>query len=371
MDGVWRVLDGQVAAGRLPGYVAALRVRGETAVHSGGRMALNGPPMRADTLFRVASLTKPVGGALTLALVRDGVLGLDDPVRRWLPELAAPRVLVAPDAPLSDTVPAVRPITVRHLLTCTAGWGAVLAPTPLRAAMRERQVDPGPLPPPLSADEFVARVAELPLAFQPGDGWLYDTPIEVLGILLGRATGMSLSNLVAQYVTGPLGMTDTDFWTPETHRLATAYMPGEEGLTILDPPDGLFARPPGVELLGAGLVSTAPDVLRFFAAMADGGAPVLSAADVALMTSDALTDVQRAQAQQITGPGRSWGLGTGVEIEAATPPMAPGRWGWNGGTGTTAFVDPGRDTVAVLLTQRGMAGPDDGFDAFGAAVAAV
>lgn len=370
VDAVWQVLDGQVAAGRIPGYVAALRVRGETVVRAGGRTALHGPPMRTDTLFRIASLTKPIGGALTLALVRDGVLGLDDPVARWLPELADPRVLVAPDAPLSDTVPAVRPITVRHLITCTAGWGAVLSPTPLQAAMQARGVYPGPLPPPLSADEFVARVAELPLAFQPGDGWLYDTPVEVLGILLARAAGAPLSDLVARYVTGPLGMADTSFWTPKTHRLATAYLPGEEGLEILDPPDGVFASPPGVELLGAGLVSTAPEVLRFFAAMADGGAPVLSAADVALMTSDALTDEQRAQSEPITGAGRSWGLGTGVEIAAVEPPMEPGRWGWTGGTGTVAYVDPGRDTVAVLLTQRGMGGPDDGFDAFETAVAA-
>jgi CubicO group peptidase (beta-lactamase class C family) len=239
---------------------------------------------------RIASVTKPMGGALTLSLIQDGVLGLDDPIGRWLPEAANPRVLVSPDAPLDRTTEAVRPVTVRHLLTATSGWGAVLEPTPLQAAMMDRGVFPSPMTPAMSGDEFVARVAELPLAFQPGDGWLYDT---------------------------------------------------------------------GVDLLG---------VLRFYTAMADGGAPVLSADSVALLTADALTVEQRRQAAPIVGPGASWGTATAVDVEAAEPWMAPGRWGWTGGTGTTAHVDPVRGTVAVLLTQRAMTGPLDRFEDFWTAV---
>jgi CubicO group peptidase (beta-lactamase class C family) len=327
------------------------------------------PPMREDTLFRIASVTKPIGGALTLALVEDGVLGLDDPVVRWLPELERPRVLVAPDAPLEDTTEATRPITVRHLLTCTAGWGAVMQPTPLQAAMRERGIYPGSALLRMPADEFVARVAELPLAFQPGEGWLYDTPIEVLGVVLMRATGRSLSDLVAERITGPLGMTSTAFGTNETGRLATAYTPRDGRLEVLDPPDGQFAGPPPFEELSSGLVSSAPDVLRFYCEMADGGAPVIGAGSLALMTSDALTDEQRRGAQPVLAPGESWGMGTGVDAEAAQPWMAPGRWGWTGGSGTTAYVDPVRGTVCVLLTQREMTGPQDGFDDFWTAVA--
>jgi CubicO group peptidase (beta-lactamase class C family) len=112
------------------------------------------------------------------------------------------------------------------------------------------------------------------------------------------------------------------------------------------------------------------DVLRFYAAMADGGAPVLTPDSVALMTTDALTDPQRQWALPIVGPGASWALGTAVDVEAAEPWMAPGRWGWTGGTGTTAYVDAARGTVSVLLTQREMTGPRDSFDAFWAAVAA-
>jgi CubicO group peptidase (beta-lactamase class C family) len=369
---VWPVPDAQVASGRIPGYVAAARVGGQVTVRAGGRTAVGtgSPAMREDTLFRIASVTKPIGGALALSLVQDGVLTLDDPVARWLPEAASPRVLLSPGAPLDQTTDVTRPITVRHLLTLTCGWGAVLEETPLQAAMMERGVYPGPLTPQMSGDEFVARVAGLPLAFQPGEGWLYDTGIDLLGVLLARATGKPLSHLVAERITGPLGMIATSFGTPDTGRLATAYQPGPGGLEVLDPPDGVFAGPPRFEELSSGLVSTAPDLLRFFCAMADGGTPVLTAGSVALMTADALTSGQRQQALPIVGPGGSWGLATGVDVEAAEPWMAPGRWGWDGGTGTTARVDPVRGVVGILLTQRAMTGPLDGFGDFWTAMAA-
>jgi CubicO group peptidase (beta-lactamase class C family) len=368
---IWQALDEQVASGRVPGYVSAVRVRGQVGVRTGGRLAVDAgsAPMAEDSLFRIASLTKPMGGALTLALVEDGLFGLDDPISRWLPELASPRVLTSADAQLQDTVPAQRPITIRHLLTGMAGWGAVMQSTPLQAAMFERGIFPGPLTPQMSGDEFVALVAELPLAFQPGQGWLYDTGIDVLGVLLARAAGKPLSALFAERITGPLGMTSSGFWTPHVERLAAAYSPVPEGLELLDPADGMFAKPPAFEELSSGLVSTAGDVLRFFCAMADGGASLLGAESLALMTADALTAAQRTQGYPILGPGESWGLATAVDIEAAEPWMAPGRWGWNGGTGTTAYVDPVRETVAVLLTQRGMGGPDEGFGYFWTAVA--
>jgi CubicO group peptidase (beta-lactamase class C family) len=372
IEDAWQVLDAQVTSGRIPGYVAALRIRGTAEVRAGGTMAVEpgSAPMREDTLFRLASVTKPIGGALALSLVQDGVLALDDPVARWLPEAGSPRVLVSPDGPLDHTTQARRPITVRHLLTLTCGWGAVLEENPLQAAMLELQVSPGPLTPPMSADEFVARVTGLPLAFQPGEGWLYDTGMDLLGVLLARAAGKPLSDLMAERIFGPLGMASTSFWTPDPSRLATAYRRGADGLEVLDPPDGAFARPPSFEELSSGLVSTAPDVLRFLVAMADGGGPALTAESVALMTSDALTDEQRRQALPIVGPGGSWGLGTGVDVEAAEPWMAPGAWGWAGGVGTSAHVDPSRGIAGVLLTQRAMAGPQDAPTDFWAAVAA-
>src|SRR5262249_38789964 len=210
---------------------------------------------------------------------------------------------------------------------------------------------PGPLPTPVSADEFVTRVTALPLAFQPGDGWLYDTSINLLGVLLARAAGKSLSELLAERITGPLGLEATGFGTPHVERMATAYLPGPDGLELLDPPDGVYAAPPAFEELSGGLVSTAADVFRFYCALAGGGA--------ALLRADALTDPERAQAFPFVGPGAWWGFATAVDLEAAEPWMAPGRWGWTGGTGTTAYVDPARGIVSVLMTQRGMTGPQD------------
>ena len=371
MQSIWRTQDVQVASGRIPGYAAAVRIGDRSEVRAGGRVAVaaDSPAVVEDTLFRIASLTKPIGGALTLSLVEDGVLALDDPIARWLPEAGNPRVLVDPAGSLDHVVEATRLITVRHLLDLTCGWGCVLDRTPLQAAMLELDVFPGPLIPDMSGDEFVARVAGLPLAFQPGEGWLYETGIDLLGVLLARATGRTLSELVAERITEPLGMAATSFGARDPERLATAYRPQGDGLEVLDPPHGQFAGAPRFEQLSSGLVSTAPDLLRFFCAMADGGERVLRPGSLAQMTADALGESQRRQARPIVGAGASWGLGTGVDIEAASPWMAPGRWGWTGGAGTTAHVDPARGTVAILLTQRMMTGPDDGFDDFWTAVA--
>jgi CubicO group peptidase (beta-lactamase class C family) len=372
LERIWQALDGLVEQGRMPGYVAAVRIGGEQSVHAGGRLAVDAgaPPMRPDTLFRIASITKPMGGALTLSLVEDGVLGLDDPIARWLPEAASPRVLADPDGPLDRTVEAVRPVTVRHLLTLTSGWGVTAHDSAVRREMTRRGVHPGPLPPGVTAEEFAERLTGVPLAFQPGEGWSYDSGIDLLGVLLSRAAGKPLSDLFAERVTDPLGMTDTAFWTPQAHRLATAYLPGDGGLELLDPPDGVYNAPPSFEKLSGGLVSTAEDVLCFYSAMADDGAPILAARATALMTTDALTGPQRAQAEPFVGPGATWGLGCGIDLEAVRPWMAPGRWGWTGGSGTTAYVDPTRDTVCVLLTQRAMTGPrDESFETFWTAVA--
>jgi CubicO group peptidase (beta-lactamase class C family) len=362
---VWALLDQQATDGRFPGCVAAVRHAGRTEVHATGRLAVGGgDPMRPDTLFRVASLSKPFGGVLTLGLVHDGVLRLADDVTRWLPEFTDLRVLVDPAGPLTGTVPAERSITVGDLLFMTAGFGLRMEPSPLAQAMFELGVSPGPFGPTITPDEFLTRLAGLPLAAQPGAGWQYHTGSDVLGVLVTRATGRSLGDLLAERVTGPLGLTDTTFWTPHVDRLATSYAPGEDGLQVADPPDGAFARPRQFESLGGGLLSTAPDVLALLAALADGGAPVLDPASTRQLTSDRLTAGQRASAQTFLGPGRSWGGNVEVVLEPTDPWATRGRFGWSGGTGTTAYADPELDLVAVLLTQRMMTGPHDGPEPF-------
>jgi CubicO group peptidase (beta-lactamase class C family) len=250
----------------------------------------------------------------------------------------------------------------------TAGFGLRMDSSPLAHEMWAQGVSPGPLGPMLSPDEFVARLAALPLTAQPGQGWLYHSGSDVLGVLLARATGRSLGELMAERVTGPLGLTDTTFWTPSVDRLATAYAPGDDGLEVLDPPDGVFSRPRAFESLGGGLVSTASDVLALLAALADGGGPVLDPGVTAQLTSDRLTDPQRAAAQDFLGPGRTWGGNVEVTLEVTDPWTTPGRFGWTGGTGTTGYADPSLDLVAVLLTQRLMTGPHDGPEPFWQAV---
>jgi CubicO group peptidase (beta-lactamase class C family) len=361
---VWSMLQAQVESGRLPGFAAAVRHRGEIEVHTGGcltrgRADLVGP----ESLFRIASLSKPYAGALALTLVEDGVLHLEDPVARWLPELAEPRVLASRGAPLTDSVPAEEPITVRHLLCSTPGFGGLWDGTPLAAAIDARGIGPGPLPPELPPEEFLARLGELPLAAQPGERWLYHVSAEVLSVLLVRATGRPLGELLAGRVTGPLGLCSTGFWAREPRRLATGYVPDGDELLVLDPA-GRSARPPLFEGLAGGLVATAPDVLAFLAALADGGGPVLAPGSVAEMTTDVLTPEQRADAVMMLPPGRSWGLQVGLDVAPTWAGATPGRWGWDGGTGTSGWADPGRDLVAVLLTNRGMAGPQDGLDWF-------
>ncbi len=369
-DAIWAVTDGWLDKSRYPGYAAAVRIGGETQVRTGGRLAVeaDSAPVTEDSLFRIASVTKPIAAALALSLMQDGVFGLDDPIATWLPEAAHPRVLVDPTGDLDQTVPAERPIVVRDLLTFTSGWGVVMQSGPLQSALVERRLFPAAIPPRLPLDELVAQLTSLPLAFQPGAGWLYHLGLDLLGALMVRATGRSVEDLLTERVTGPLGMVGTTFWARDPARLTTAYRPDAGGLEVIDPADGVYSRPPSSEL-SSGLLSTITDVFRFFCAMADGGSPVLTADSLRAMTTDQLDETQHASAAGFLGAGEGWGLGTAVDTAADAPWMAPGRWGWTGGTGTTAYVDPQRGAVSVLLTQRAMEGPDDGFDDFWRAVA--
>jgi CubicO group peptidase (beta-lactamase class C family) len=191
-------------------------------------------------------------------------------------------------------------------------------------------------------------------------------PTDFLSVLLSRASGRPLGELLAEKVTGPLGLDGTGF-TADPDRLATQYEPTDDGLRVLDAPDQRFARPPAFESLGSGLVSTAPDVLAFLGALADGGAPLLRSESAAAMTTGQLDDEQRARSAGELDPGTTWGHQIGIHLEGR--PMSRGSWGWDGGSGTSAWADPARDVVGVLLTQRLMGGPDDSADWFWQAVA--
>lgn len=247
-------LAAHVSPTDVPGIVALVSRRGETHVVTLGRRALESDaPMTRDTIFRIASMTKPVTAAAAMILVEQCKLRLDEPVDALLPELANRRVLKRLESPLDDTVPANRSITLRDLLTFTFGLGAIMvwpAKHPIQKAMQEAGVGPNPYIATLSADEYMKRMGSLPLAYQPGERWLYHTGSEVLGVLIARASGQSLGAFMHDHLFGPLGMRDTGFQVPadKVGRLASNYMTDPKDSTRLaffdDARDSRWSRPP-------------------------------------------------------------------------------------------------------------------------------
>ncbi|KAA2255938.1 beta-lactamase family protein [Solihabitans fulvus] len=358
------VLAGYVERGELPGLVAVVGRHGETNVDAIGRMSFDGDPMRSDTLFRLASLTKPITAVAAMILVEECVLRLDEPVDRLLPELADRRVLRSLDGPIDDTVPAERPITVRDLLTFRMGFGLLAAPPgsyPIQEAAAEVILGLGGLE--RTADEWLRRLGELPLMHQPGEKWLYATPADVLGVLIARASGRSLEDFMRERIFDPLGMRDTGFSVPDhaIGRLSTAYAGSTENGALRafdEPANSVFRRPPVFAAGGGGLVSTADDYLAFGQMMLNngrhGGERILSRPSVRAMTTDQLTPAQKAVSSLVPGyfDTHGWGLGLAVVTGRDGVAAVPGRFGWDGGSGTSWAADPEEDMVIILLTQR-------------------
>jgi len=356
-----------VASGDMPGLVALVARRGEIHVEAIGRQSFETEtPMRRDTIFRIASMTKPITAAATLILVEQCRLRLDDPVDDFLPELAGRRVLKSLEGPVEDTVPARRPISVRDLLTFTFGLGAVMVwppKHPIQKAMAEAGVAPGPGQPELSADDFMKRLGSLPLIYQPGERWLYHTGSDVLGVLIARASGQSLADFMRDQLFEPLGMRDTGFEVPagKLDRLAGAYTmdPQKKALGFFDDArNSRWAKPPAFARGGSGLVSTADDYLAFCRMLLNkgrhGDRRLLSRPAVELMMSDQLTAEQKQGAELFFGHGASWGMGGAVVTRRTDLCTTPGRYGWDGGYGTSGHLDPTEDMVGILLTQRMM-----------------
>jgi CubicO group peptidase (beta-lactamase class C family) len=349
------LLDRHVAAGAAPGVVAIIGRDEDAEVVTAGAVSLDGAPMSADVIVRIQSMTKVISAAATLRLIESGDLGLDQPVDGWLPELAGRRVLRSPTAALDDTVAADRPITVRHLLTNTSGYGMMLSDSPLQQAMADNGTEAGPEPVALGAGEWLRRLGDLPLAFQPGQGWRYHHSFGVLGILIARVTGRSLGEHLAAEIFLPLGMGDTGMWVPEdkVDRLPAAYRHGPEGFVGTEPAaGGFYAGPPPFDIDHGELVSTARDFYRFARALADG-AGLISAEHTRLLTSDQVPEHCKTPDSFFPGfwDGTGWGFGVALQVEG----RHHGRYGWSGGLGTNFFVDPDA-TVGVLLTQVEMDG---------------
>ncbi len=350
----------QVGDETVPGLVALVARGDQVHVEALGSLSIGGPAVQRDSLFRIASVTKPVTGAATLALVREGLLDLDEPVARLLPELAAPRVLRRMDGPLDDTAPARRPITVRDLLTFTFGFGLTAemfaAERPWPVVARADALHLATIGPPNPAeqpgpDTWIAGLGSLPLLAQPGERWFYNTGASVLGVLLERAAGEPFADVLRTRIFEPLGMRDTGFWTPDTGRLGSAFRsaPGG-GLEVWDQPAGLWSEPQAFSDGAAGLVSTADDLLAFSRMLLRGGDGLLPEDLVAAMTSDQLSPAQKARGG--LGPGFFTGVGWGFCTSVVTAGPRAGAFGWAGGFGTTWLADPARDLAVIVLTQR-------------------
>jgi len=354
--GLDAVLDEAIANRKIVGGVLLVSLHGqrvyERAVGYADREARR--DTQPDTIFRWASLTKPLVAGLTLALAERGVITLEDPVTRFLPEFR-PRTA---DGKTPE-------ITVRHLVTHTAGLTYKSSETNTDGPYHRANVSDGMDQPGLSIEENLRRIASVPLLRAPGSGWRYSIATDVLGEYLARAAGTPLPALMRSLITGPISAIDSDFTVSDRSRLATAYGDGKDEPVRMGPyhetpfgeqmlsyvPDRMFDRdsyPSG----GGGMSGTAPDFMRFLEAVRSGGAPILSKASV-----DQLSTVKPGDFE-VSIPGWKWALGWPVLVDPAKTgtPQTPGSWLWGGVYGNSWFVDPHRELSVVLLTNTAIAG---------------
>jgi CubicO group peptidase (beta-lactamase class C family) len=374
LERMHRVLAGHIERRDVPGLVALVARGDHVHVEALGSLGVRETaPMRRDTIFRIASITKPVTAVAALILMEDCQLRLDDPVETWLPELANRRVLTSLASELDDTVPASRAITVRDLLTSRMGFGSVMAAPdtyPIQKHIRDLRL--GGDGPKLQSqwptpDEYMRNLGSLPLLAQPGERWMYDVSLNVLGVLVSRVSGKSLGAFMHERIFEPLGMNDTGFRVPveKANRLPGFYFFDRQS-NALQPFEerarSTWLSEPPFEAGAGGLVSTIDDYYAFSRMLLDNGRlgseRILSRATVELMTTDQLTPGNRVGAELFFGSHSSWGLGVAVDTRRTQVYQNPGRFGWTGGFGTTAYVDPTEGLIGILLTQRMMDSPE-------------
>jgi len=374
LERMHRVLAGHIERRDIPGLVALVARHDDVHVEALGTLALDqSTPMQRDAIFRIASITKPVTAVAALILMEECKLRLDDSVEPWLPELANRRVLRSLASQLDDTVPAARAITVRDLLTLRMGFGSVMAPPdtyPIQKHIREYRL--GGDGPKLqsqwpTADEYMRNLGSLPLLAQPGERWMYDVSVNVLGVLVARVSGKSLGTFMRERIFEPLGMKDTGFRVPagKANRLPGFYFFDRQSKTLQpfeDTAQSTWLAEPPFESGAGGLVATIDDYFAFSRMLLNKGhhgrEQILSRASVELMTSDQLTPENRAGAELFFGTHSSWGFGVGIDTRRTHIYENPGRFGWTGGFGTTAYIDPAEGLIGILFTQRMMDSPE-------------
>ena len=290
MSNLHDILQTYVGNGSVPGAVGLMARGDRVEVAAAGSADVDGTtPMARNSIFRIASITKPITAAAVMMLVEDGRIALEDPVRQWLPELASPAVVRTPASPVDDVVPAVRPITVADLLTFRAGYGFPSDFSLPAVGLLFSELKQGPPQPQLVAapDEWMAALSRIPLLHQPGEAWLYNTCSDIAGVLIARVSGRPLPDFLAERLFGPLGMVDTGFDVPagKLDRFTSYYRTDPAGgLELVDAPGGQWSSLPAFPSAAGGLVSTVDD-WHFFAWMLlaggrAGGRQLLSPASV-------------------------------------------------------------------------------------------
>jgi CubicO group peptidase (beta-lactamase class C family) len=352
--------EGYVAQGALPGVVVLIARHGQIGYLEafGRRDRESGAPMEVDAIFRIASQTKALVSVAVMMLQEEGRLLIADPIGRYLPELPDTTVAVARSGGGYDVVRANRPITIRDLLTHTAGigYGTGVAEDQWAAAEIQgwyfaHRDEP--------VRQTIAHIAELPFDAQPGERFVYGYNTDILGALVEVVTGDPLDVALRSRVLEPLGMDDTHFYLPreKTARLATVYSVSDAGLERTPDHGGMVSQGAYVDgprtsfSGGAGLLSTAEDYAAFLQMLLDGGAfdgeRILSSNTVSLMTVNHLgVDVNSAA-------GTGFGLGFSVveDLGARGVPGSVGEFGWGGAYHSTYWVDPEEDLVVVYFTQ--------------------
>jgi CubicO group peptidase (beta-lactamase class C family) len=362
-----------VENGQLAGVASLVWRRGEiiSSVAEGWADIDAKVPLRRDTIFRIASMTKPIISVAALMLLEDGRLTLNDPLTRWLPETANLRVLRGPDAELDDTVPLDRPPTLHDLITHRAGFAGPLllgAGTPVVKALSEATGQVAGASPfiQLQPDELVARVCAVPLMMQPGWRWHYGISTDLLGVVIARASGMSLPDFLASRIFGPLAMVDTGFFVPpeKRDRLAIGYARGEPLVVYDHPATGQWSKPPIFPAGGGGLASTLDDYLAFARMLLAGGTigkeRLLSRSTIAMMTAPHLTVDQMRPLHPALDilAGRNFGLGVSIHGGAGPELGSPGKYGWSGVYGTDWFNDPAEDLICIVMSQLWYSGSE-------------
>ena len=368
LDRMRRALSAHVESGFVPGLVGLIACGDDVRVEALGVQSFGSPaPMRRDTIFRIASITKPITAAAAMLLVEECRVRLDDTVDHWLPELADRRVLRTIGSEFDDTVPTRRPITLRDLLTSRMGIGSVMAPPdiyPIQHAIREQRIggdgpklqDEWP-----STDEWIGALGSLPLIAHPGEQWLYNVSLDALGVLISRVSGQTFGAFLRDRLFEPLGMRDTSFQLPreKLDRFPSFYRHESDAgaLVVYDGvDDSTWLAEPRFESGSGGLLGTVDDYFTFLRMLLEkgrhDGRQILARATVELMTSDQVPPEQRRGQEMFFGGHSSWGFGMAVDLKRDEIYRNPGRFGWDGGFGTSAYADPAEDLVGIVFYQR-------------------